>query len=90
MVKQVRSLLTYVKEMEVNGREELVEVSLHSMRMREWREMEWRNCLEVSLKLVDDMGSRVPRAEELVHQFEVLRDIWYQLAEGLEYTSPEE
>jgi hypothetical protein len=44
----------------------------------------------VSLKLVDGKGSRVPRAEELVHQFEVLRDIWYQLAEGLEHTSPEE
>ncbi len=44
----------------------------------------------MSLKLVDDAGSRVPCAEELVHQFEVLRDIWYQLAEGLEYTSSEE
>jgi len=89
MVKQVTSLLTYVKEVEVNGRQELVEVTLNIMRMKEWIEKEWRTCMEVNLKLVD-MESKVPSAEELVQHFEVLRDIWFQLAQGLQQSSAEE
>jgi hypothetical protein len=85
MAKQVTSRTYYAKEVEVNGRQELVEVGISIMRMKEVVHKEWRHCMEVDLKLVnmDSMEMEELTGEELIQRFEVLRDCWFQLAEGL-------
>ena len=89
MVKHVTSLLRYAKEVELkNGRVELVEVSIKQMRMKDIVEREWRTCLEIDLELVntdgvDHQDHEQMSAEELVERWELLRDSWLQLAEGL-------
>ena len=86
-------MLYYRKRVEVGrGRgEELVQVAVKEMRMREMVEMEWRTCMEVDLKLLiaaDSCGERREAgkrlsAEEIVERWELLRDAWLQLAADL-------
>jgi hypothetical protein len=85
MVKQVTSRTFYAKEVEMNGRQELVEVGISIMRMKEVVQKEWRHCMEVDLKLVNMDSTEVEEltGEELIQRFEVLRDCWLQLAPGL-------
>ena len=85
IVKQVNSLLWYTKQLVLDGRQELVEVGIIDMRMKELNEKKWRHCREVGLKLVDkDKDSkRELSAEEIVERWELLRDCWLQLAAGL-------
>jgi hypothetical protein len=44
---------------------------------------EWSRCLEVDLKM-PDMDMENTSAEELVERWELLRNIWLQLAQGLQ------
>ena len=85
MVKQVTSLLCYTKEVALDGRQELVEVGITEMRMKEIKENQWRHCMEVGLKLVDKENDNKKElsAEEIVERWELLRDCWLQLAAGL-------
>ncbi len=76
----------YAKEVDMNGRQELVEVCLNTTRIKELVQEAWRHCLEVDLKLVnlESMEEEDLTGEELLQRFEVLRDCWLQLALGLE------
>ncbi len=86
MVKEVTSRTYYAKEVDMNGRQELVEVCLNTTRIKELVQEAWRHCLEVDLKLVnlESMEEEDLTGEELLQRFEVLRDCWLQLALGLE------
>ena len=85
MVKNVVSCCYYAKEVEFNGRQELLEVCLSEMKMKEIVQKEWRHCLEVELQLVDMDGeqSKELSPEEVVARVELLRDSWLQIADGL-------
>ena len=82
MVKQVKEKLCYIKEVELNGELELVEVSLTDMRKREAALNTWCDSMEVSLKLLD-IEKKELSAEDIVDRWELLRDCWLELAEGL-------
>ena len=82
MVKQVKEKLCYIKEVELNGELELVEVSLTDMRKREAALNTWCDSMEVSLKLLD-IEKKELSAEDIVNRWELLRDCWLELAEGL-------
>jgi hypothetical protein len=86
VVKEVTSRTYYAKEVDMNGRQELVEVCLNTTRIKELVQEAWRHCLEVDLKLVnlESMEEEDLTGEELLQRFEVLRDCWLQLALGLE------
>ena len=82
MVKQVKEKLCYIKEVELNGELELVEVSLTDMRKREAALNTWCDSMEVGLKLLD-IEKKELSAEDIVDRWELLRDCWLELAEGL-------
>ena len=84
-MKQVNSLLCYTKQLVLDGRQELVEMGIIDMRMKELNEKKWRHGMEVGLKLVDkDKDSkRELSAEEIVDRMELLRDCWLQLSAGI-------
>jgi hypothetical protein len=84
LVKQVTSVLYYAKEVAVNGRQELVEVSIRDMRIKEVVKQEWGHCMEVDLKFVDmDNEAKRLSGKEMYQRVEVLKECWLQLADGL-------
>ena len=82
----MKSVSYYGKEVELNGQQELVEVSLSETRMKAVEEQEWSTFLKVHLKLVDmedEEALKQLSGEEMVQRFELLRDCWLELADGL-------
>ena len=79
-MKQVTSLLCFTKKVNLKGRQELVELGITEMRMKEGENRQWRLCMEVGLKIVDKDIKREQSAEEIVERWELLRDCWLQLA----------
>jgi len=82
MVKQVSQEHWYSKKVTLNQRQETVEVCLTVMRKRDNYDTDWLDCLQVGLKIPNSQQKELS-AEEFVDRWELLRDIWLQLAEGL-------
>ena len=86
MVKQVMSWQCYAKKVSFKGNQEMVELHLTELMMKDVLENQWRRCMEIGLKLVEKDKKDIKRelsAEEIVERWELLRDCWLQLAAGL-------
>ena len=85
MVKQVMSWQCYAKKVSFKGNQEMVELHITELKMKDMLENQWRNCIQAGLKLVDkDKGiKREQSAEEIVERWQLLRDCWQQLAADL-------
>ena len=76
---------SYTKEVSFKGNQEMVELHITELKMKDMLENQWRNCIQAGLKLVDkDKGiKREQSAEEIVERWQLLRDCWKQLAADL-------
>ena len=89
MAKQVMSWQCYTKEVSFKGTEEMVELHITELMMKDdMLKNQWRHCIEIRLKLVEKDKKDIKRelsAEGIVERWELLRDCWLQLAaaEGL-------
>ena len=84
--QQVMSWQSYTKEVSFKGNQEMVELHITELKMKDVVKNQWCHCMEIGLKLVEKDKKDIKRelsAEEIVERWELLRDCWLQLAAGL-------